>query len=88
MSLLFMNGMRFSDYLFRHLYQHHVLSCSEYDTLLCCFESERVHTTMNKKLIDVINLKPQQLQELFVAQLFLYQAQLFPTLTGESCYRL
>ena len=74
--------MRLSDHFLRRLYQRHVLSSPEFDELLSSLETKRVHLTLNKKLIDVINLKPRQLQELFVDQLLQHQAQLFSTLTG------
>ena len=80
--------MRFSEYFLRRLYQRHVLSCHEYDELLSSLETKRVHLALNKELIDVINLKPRQLQELFVDQLLHHQADLFSTLTGQSCYSL
>ena len=80
--------MRFSEYFLRCLYQRHVLSCPEYDELLSSLETKRVHLALNKELIDVINLKPRQLQELFVDQLLHHEAHLFSTLTGQSCYSL
>ena len=81
-------NMRFSEYFLSRLYQCHVLSRPEYDKLLNSLQTERVHLKMNKKLMNVINLKPRQLQELFVDQLFHHQTQLFPALSGESRYSL
>ena len=68
--------MRFSTYFLRRLHQHNVLSSPEYEELMCSTQTLHAHSAMNKKLMDVINLKPRQLQELFVDKLFRYQAQL------------
>ena len=74
--------MHLSEYFLSHLHKRHVISQLEYDEHLASLQSAQVHLTMNKKLMDVINLKPRQLQELFVDQLFRYEAQLFPALSG------
>ena len=80
--------MHFSEYFLRRLYQRHVLSCPEYDELLSTLVTKGVHLGLNKKLIDIINQKPRQLQELFVDLLLHHQAQLFSTLSSETYYSL
>ena len=74
--------MRLSEYFLSRLHERHVISRPEYDELLASLQTTQVHSIINKKLMDAINLKPRQLQALFVDQLFRYEAQLFSALSG------
>ena len=59
-----------------HLYRRNVLNSPEHDKLLKSSQNPLVQSSVNKLLMDVVNQKPKQLQELFVDLLYRYQTQL------------
>ena len=59
-----------------HLYRRNVLDSPELDKLMESSLNLHVRSSVNKLLMDVVNQKPRQLQEIFVDLLYRDQTQL------------
>ena len=68
--------MQCSEEFLGRLRQRHILTDSEYDTLLGIAKSQPEQSVLNKKLMNVINCKPSQLKESFADLLGRFESRL------------
>ena len=78
--------MRCSKEFISLLHRRSVLTGAEYDELLCSLKTHPVSSEINKQLMDFINKKLPQVQELFTDQLCRYQTHLVMVDTEDTTF--
>ena len=68
--------MHCTKYFLGRLHQRAILTGCEYDELLAAARTLHTRSVLNKKLMDVINYKPSQLQESFADLLGHFESRL------------
>ena len=68
--------MHCSEYFLGRLHQRAILTVPEYDELLVASRTLHTRSVLNKKLMNVINCKPSQLQESFADLLGRFESRL------------
>ena len=86
-------SMQFSVEFLSRLRQRHILTDPEYNQLLVTAQTQPERAILNKELMDVVNQKMPQLQEMFADQLCRYQTHLVmvddaSSSSGEFSYQI